>query len=121
MNLGLQNVSAADLKPHVAVASDESQVVCVTALAKYNAEGWTELCDCSFKETRSQVVQKIVKNLNIRPVELWGLRTNHEKQMLTCFVRVAKDKASSLYDSKDRLLFFVLLFQLPVRQRWKTM
>ena len=112
VNLGLQNVSAADLKPHVAVSSDESQVIVVAAFAKYNAEGWTELCECSFKETRSQVVQKIAKILNIRPVELWGLRINHEKQMLTCFVRVAKahevakDKASSLCDSKLRLLFF---------------
>ena len=100
INLGLQNCKAAELKPHVQVDADDSQIVCVNAYAKYNRDDWHELCSQNNKMIRSQVIQSINKILKTTTVDLWGIRVEHNKQILSCFVRVPKEKAQLLYDSK---------------------
>ena len=71
INLGLQNCKAAELKPHVQVDADDSQIVCVNAYAKYNRDDWHELC--SQKQQDDQVpgyseYQQDLKNHHCGPL-----------------------------------------------------
>ena len=104
INLGLQNVAAAELKPHVIVDNENSQIVCVSCFAKYNTEGWQEMCSATFKRNRACIIEKIKQIANIKSIELWGLKITQEK--MTCFVRIPTDKAKFLYDCRDTTFFY---------------
>ena len=97
VNLGLQNVAAADLNPQVDIKEEKSKVICVSCYAKYNQEGWDLLCGSSFKQTRSAVVDKIRSLTMLPSFDLWGLKIDSNKTTLTCFVRVPEDKAMQLF------------------------
>ena len=119
VNLGLQNVAAADLDPQVDIKEEKSKVICVSCYAKYNQEGWDLICGSSFKQTRSAVVDKIRSLTMLPSFDLWGLKIDSNKTTLTCFVRVPEDKAMQLFNSKDAVMFFrpfVSLDQPPTQE-----
>lgn len=104
INLGLQNVAAAELKPHFIVDNENSQIVFVSCFAKYNTEGWQEMCSATFKRNRACIVEKIKQIANIKSIELWRLKITQEK--MACFVRIPTDKAKYLYDCRDTTFFY---------------
>ena len=59
VNLGLQNVTPAELKPQVDLTEDHTKIVCISCFAKCNPESWASLCGSNFKQTRSAVIKKI--------------------------------------------------------------
>ena len=105
INLGLQNVKAAELKPHVAMTEDDSKVVCVSCFSKYNHEGWQASCR-SYRVAKTTVADKVKQTTGTKTVELWGMKINEQKGMMTCFARVSAEHAILLINSKDPLFFF---------------
>ena len=106
INLGLQNVSSAELKPQVAIEEDDCKTVCVSCFGKYNVEAWDMISRSSYKEVRIAVIDKVKQITKLPTLELWGLSVNTDKRLMTCFVRVTKQNAKKLTDSKDAMFFF---------------
>eukprot|EP00435_Cladocopium_sp_Y103_P066880 s94_g29.t1 len=106
VNLGLQNVTPADLEPQVDLTEEQSTVVCVSCFAKYNSEGWDSILGATLKLTRWAVIEKVRSLTKLASFDFWGLKVDSIKNTLICFVRVPEDKAKILFDSKDAIFFF---------------
>ena len=105
INLGLQNVAAADLRPTVTFAED-SVILCVHAYHKHNPEGWNEIYNHNFKTLRQNVVHRICQLGKFANLDFWGLRVSQKKDQLNGFVRVSGSESTVLLDCKDVILYF---------------
>ena len=105
INLGLQNTNPAELDPQVKVETDQSKTVCLSCFHKHNSDGWAEICGNSQRETRANIIAKVLQITKLQSVDLWGLRVDSDRGKLTCFARVPADKATVLFDSRDTTIF----------------
>ena len=106
INLGIQHVKPAELKPQVNLETDQSREICVSCFAKHNPEGYAEISGRTPNETKYNIVSKLLHMTKLQTIDIWGLKNDLEKRKVTCFARVPADKAVVLFDCCDPVLFF---------------
>ncbi|CAE7804996.1 unnamed protein product [Symbiodinium sp. CCMP2592] len=109
INLGLQNVTVAQLPPSVQKAEDPSVVVWVHAHQRYSPDEWMKCVGSNMREVKQTVSHRIAGLLNVSPgsFEMWGFSVGHSpNSTLKACIRVTATQAKILYDCKDGFLFF---------------
>ena len=109
VNLGIQNVTVAQLPPSVQKADDSSVVVWVHAHQRHSPDEWTKCVGPDMREVKHSISQRIASLLNVHPgsFEMWGFSVGQlPHSTLKACIRVTSLQAKTLYDCKDGLLFF---------------